>query len=346
MSDASARRALAHWGAVIATVVAVEAAVAALPEPPAPIDLGARLYPTSRVPSIDESLIQWQVDRLVHVPTDIVLFGDSSALMGLDPAVFTEATGLRAQNFGTVRWLATDGHADILELYVERHGPPQIALYHMGTGLHGLGASSIQASGSDRGQLLGAFREWTGRSVERPVPMPSLALRPLARLVLDGTDYSPVYTDAERPYGWSDTRTAVWLAEHGGMSVDHNPRPADAWDGAPAPPVNFDPDVEPGFVRMFELAEREGFPLLVAHNPIPEHYRDPERSAAYELVERRLVALAEPYPNVRIVGPYSRHVPTAAFANYEHLTPEGARQSSRQFAQLVAATLRAREAGR
>lgn len=344
---ATLRPAVLHWAAVAACVLAVEAVVALSPPPPAPVERGARLYPPTRVPSLDESVIHHQVARMLERPTDILLWGDSSALNGLDPSAFIEVTGLDAQNYGTVRWLATDGHADILELYVETHGPPRVAIYQMGTGLHSLGARSIRRSGSDRGRLLASFREWTGVPDDaHPIPLPSLSWRPSARIVVEGLRYPSVYLDAPRAFGWPDRETGIWLAKHRGMSVDHNPRPPDAWDGVPTPEVTFDPDCEPGFVRMFELSQEHGFALLVAHQPIPAHYRDDALSARYELVERRMVALAEPYPTVRILGPYARYVPTAAFANYEHLTPEGARQNSLQVASLVATLLTAPEGER
>lgn len=333
------RRALVHLGIALLLIGLVEALVSLLPSPPAPIDWGSRMYPTSRVPTIDESLIQWQVDRLVRTPADVLLFGDSSALMGLDPAVFESETGLSAQNYGTVRWLGATGHADLLELYIERHGPPRVAIYHMGTGLHSLGARRIATVRSNRGELLRAFREWTGRPIEYPVPLPSLGLRPLAMAMVDGRTYSDRYTHAPRAYGLSDAERAAFLAEHQGMSVDLNPVPPDAWGGVPAPPVRFDPAIEPGFVRMFEAAQRHGFPLLLAHNPIPSQFQDAERTAAYGLVERRFVAIAEPYPLVRVVGPFARHAPNAAFANYEHLNPRGAAHNSRQLAALVLQTL-------
>lgn len=335
----AARRAAALWAMVLGAVLAIELAVAALPAPRPLIDQGVRFYPPTRPPSVDETLIHWQIDRLWRTPADVVLFGDSSALMGLDPAVFAQVTGRSTQNFGTVRWLATEGHADILELYVERHGPPLAAVYQMGTGLHGLGATSITSNDSDRGRLLGAFRAWVGRTEQPPIPLPSLALRPSARAAADGTAYHPAYTHAPRAFATSDAEMAAYLRDHDGRGIDVNPRPADSWADAPGVAVNFDPDIEPGIDRMFRLADDHGFPLLVVHNPIPAEFRDQDRSAAYQLVERRLVALAEPYAGVQVLGPFDRYVPNEFFANYEHLTPEGAVRHSGQVAGLVARML-------
>lgn len=334
------RRFATQWGLVLCGIIGVESAAAILPEPAPPIENDGRIYPPTRVPTLDESLIQWQIERLTENDAEVVLFGDSSALMGLEPAVFEEVTGAPTQNFGTVVWLTSEGHADTLEFFVERHGPPRLALYHMGTGLHGLGAAGVQGSQGSRAQLLQTFREWTGTGeVKRPIQVPSLSLRPHARAVMEGQTYDPTYTAAARSHGWPDLRVRTHLEESGGQYVDLNPTPADAWEAIPPLPVNYDPGIEPGFLRMFEIAEEHDFLLLVVHNPIPAVYRSEERTNLYEMVGGQLSELAEPYDNVHVVGPFGRYAPTSAFANYEHLNPSGARQHSMQLAQLVKSAL-------
>lgn len=329
-----------QWGLVLLGILGIEVATTVAPNPAPPIDSDARIYPPTRVPTLDESLIQWQIERLTENDADVVLFGDSSALMGLNPAVFEEVTGAATQNFGTVVWLTSEGHADTLELFIQRNGAPRLALYHMGTALHGLGATGVQRSQGHRAQLLQTFREWTGAGdVDRQIPLPSLTLRPHARALMEGQSYDPIYTAAARNHAWPDLRIRRHLDETHGQYIDLNPTPPDAWESIEPVDVHYDPGIEPGFLRMFELAEEHGFLLLVVHNPIPAVYRSEERTELYERVGGQLSELAEPYQGVHIIGPFGRYAPTSAFANYEHLNPEGAQQHSMQLAQLVQAAL-------
>src|SRR5215470_15386989 len=74
------------------------------------------------VPTLAESIVQWQVSNLRDDlgPVDVVFFGDSSCLMGVMPRIVEDETGLRCWNFGTLGWLSTDGHADLLQLFVDK----------------------------------------------------------------------------------------------------------------------------------------------------------------------------------------------------------------------------------
>ena len=325
------RRVIRHWGAVVFVLVAVELAVFGAPAVGSGLELGHRFYPPTRVPNVEESTIQWQMDRLRREAADIVIIGDSSAMMGLEPMVFEQATGLEVQNYATVSWLHTEGHADVLDLYLEHHGPPTAVVYQMGTLIHVYPHEELLAGG-----LLRNFRRWTDpKSYE--VPLPSLTLRHVVRHAVEGSRYPELYTAAVRGREPPDEYVQRWLERHAGMNVDHAPR-AD-WSALPPMQATYEPTIESGLVRIFEAAQREGLRVFVLHNPIPEHFRSPERDAEYTAVEERLVALAEGYEEVVVVGPFARYMPTDLFANFEHLSREGARENSIIVAPIVANAL-------
>lgn len=337
-TDASAApsrwsRTWAQWTAFAVTVALVELAIAAAPPVPSAFDRGDRFYPPTRVPNVEESTIQWQLDRLRREAADIVIIGDSSAMMGLEPMVFEQATGLDVQNYATVSWLHTEGHADVLDAYLRFHGPPRAVVYQMGTLVHVYPHEELLAGG-----LLDNFRRWMGLTrASWPIPMPSLSLRDLARDTLEGDHYPAQYTDAVRGREPSDTYVREWLERHSGMNVDHAPR-AD-WASLPPLQATYQPTIESGLVRIFEQGDAHGFPVFVLHNPIPEHFRDPARDAEYTAVEERVLAVAERYESASVIGPFARYLPTELFANFEHLTREGARQNSIIVAPIIAGAL-------
>lgn len=320
-----------HWLLVVGIIAVVELLVSLGRPYPSPFERGQRFYPPTRVPAVEESTIQWQLDRLARTPTDVLLFGDSSAMMGLDPAIFVEETGARVQNFGTVSWLHTEGHADLLELYVERHGPPQVALYQMGTLIHVYPHDELTGTG-----LLDNYRSYLGVT-EQAGPLPSMALRGWTRDVFEGRHYPAVYTEAPRGREPSDDWVRERLESHAGLNVDFAVR--SNWDALGPLQALYRPTIESGLLRMFEVADAHGFPLFVVHAPIPDRFQNADRDAEYTHVEEQLSALAEPFPTVRVVGPFARYLPVAAFANFEHLTPAGARLNSLALAPLVANAL-------
>src|SRR5262249_43943317 len=104
--------------------------------------------------------IQWQVSHLLTNPEtqDVVFFGDSSCLMGIVPGEVTRESGLRGWNFGTLGVLTTDGHADLLDLYLRGHSTPSLAVYHLS--MYPLVLTNKEA---ERSGYWAPFRDWLAR---------------------------------------------------------------------------------------------------------------------------------------------------------------------------------------
>src|SRR5438105_1600765 len=78
-----------------------------------------------RTPNPSESIIQWQSHAALtsRETEEVVFVGDSCCLMGVIPAIVENGTKLKTRNLGTNAYLGTAGHADLLQLYLDRHGP-------------------------------------------------------------------------------------------------------------------------------------------------------------------------------------------------------------------------------
>lgn len=323
---------------MLVLVALIEITVAVVGAPPSAWSLGHRFYPATRIPTVEESVVQWQLDRLRTAQADVVLLGDSSAMNGLVPAAFEEITGLPTQNFASICWVTVDGHADVLELYLRTHGAPRVVVYQMATLVHVMPQRDLLAGG-----FYDQLGDYIGTRTDRwPVPLPSLQWRRLARDVVDGQQFAAAYTNAPRGRELSDADLAAFLSTNHGFNIDRAPRPR--WDDVvPILPL-LQPEALAGLIRLFELSEAWGFDLYVVHNPMPELIRHPELEARYAAVERVVSAAAEPYARVNVIGPFGRWFRNEAFANVEHLTPEGAWSHSQTLARFVGSRLAAASA--
>jgi hypothetical protein len=135
----------------------------------------------------------------------------------------------------------------------------------------------------------------------------------------------------------SDVIVQEQLELTAGMNVDHAPR-AD-WSNMPPPVQPYQPSVESGLVRVMQASSEFGFQLFIVHAPIPDVFDGPAVAATFEFVEEAIATLASEYENASVVGPFARFLSTDAFANFEHLTPDGARFNSVVIARAIAQQL-------
>lgn len=79
----------------------------------------------------EESLLSHKMDYALrsHEDNDTLFLGDSTCLMDLDPARFTQETKRTAYNLGTIGWLESDGHLQILRDYLRSHPKPKLLVY-------------------------------------------------------------------------------------------------------------------------------------------------------------------------------------------------------------------------
>jgi|CXWL01.1.fsa_nt_gi hypothetical protein len=84
-----------------------------------------------RKPFFEESMIAHKMEYALgsREANDVIVLGDSAALMDIDIEQLQKATHLRAYNLGTMGWLHADGHLDILKNYLAHHPKPRLIVY-------------------------------------------------------------------------------------------------------------------------------------------------------------------------------------------------------------------------
>ena len=303
----------------------------------------------NHVPDLAESIVQWQVSNLIEDlgPIDVVFFGDSSCLMGVMPRIVEEDTGLHCWNFGTIGWLSTDGHADLLQLYVDRHGPPRLAIYYVTTWPLTASHEDIKARG-----YLTRLREWlASEKDESDVTwldrLPSTRMRQWFQTVITrdlvGMRERQRFLSAPRGAYPSDAdvhsllkKSRGFMAELATKDLERDWEENASW----ATSVNARPklatDCISGLRRTFALADACGFDLIVRLNPLPEAFSNPATDEAFARLEEDLEALAASYQRVYVASPLLRYYPNSQHATVTHLSEAGARRNSHELADLLA----------
>jgi hypothetical protein len=300
------------------------------------------------VPTLAESIVQWQVSNLKDDlgPTEVVFFGDSSCLMGIMPRIVEEGTGLRCWNFGTLGWLSTDGHADLLQLYVDRHGPPSLAVYYVTTWPLTASRKDIEACG-----YLQRFREWLSadpsfqeRSLldRLPSTQARLWVQTLAAKRLVSNQERLQFLNAPRgPYASDSDVREVLKANRGFMTELPSGSTEADWRAYAARTTNeharpkLAPDCVAGLQRMFALADARGFDLVLRMNPLPDAFRSADTDAAFQQLEQDLRNVAAPYHRARIGAPFLRYYPSLQHSSVTHLSEHGAARNSQELARWL-----------
>lgn len=292
----------------------------------------------AKIPDVCESTLQWQCHYLLTTNDreELLFIGDSSCLMGVMPAVVGDKTHLRTRNLGTLGYLGADGHADMLQLFVERHGVPKVCVYCVAPFTFTVSNQDIERVGCLKRFRAFAFGDAKVMTVKNPRTLvPTCRLGQCLGAFAEECCISADYLEMPRGPFPSDQDTRVLLEASKGYLADPtgpcrklaSPVPYDA---------HLHRDCVPGLVRMFETAERHKFRLVVLMNPVSDNHRTAETETAMQQTHARLQELAGPYAQVRIATPFLRYAPAESFASPNHLTPAGAAANSEVIGAMLA----------
>ncbi len=96
-----------------------------------PVKDSYSLIDPSNIPNYEESVVEGKLQLAGRgYSNDIVILGDSSALMNIIPEVIKKESGFSAVNLGTIATLTTIGHIKILDYYLNNSPAPKVVVYH------------------------------------------------------------------------------------------------------------------------------------------------------------------------------------------------------------------------
>lgn len=283
--------------------------------------------------AIQDSRVYWKY-RLLLTPSPspenypVVLLGDSSCLMGLIPDAFKHATGLPTMNLATNGAATLDVQNDILELHIAKHGPPKLAVLHMSE--HVLCHCKLADFAEFRGQILDWSAEMRGASPfewGRPWEiLPSVRnRRSLIR------DIRKLWSSSESQPR-ADERFGRMFAE----TMGYEEYPAEVAKHRHPDDIRLVQDWLPMLQRLFHLARRHDFEIMMVMSPITASQAGPERLLAHERLFEDLRVFAAEYPRVTVQrAGFVRVFPDELTGDGTHLARAGAERNSREVAELA-----------
>lgn len=296
--------------------------------------LAKRLYSPLRVPWGEERTVQWQVHSLLNhkKPVDMLFSGDCSALLGVDPEIITRHTGLSAWNGATLGVLTTQGHAEILELYLKYVGAPKIFVYSV---------STYVLSRPRDDPWLSHFHKWISPVLNRESPG-----RPMLytlREIVQNRIVNPFFPDSylesitsartSRYYGYSDKD----LRRISESNFGYLPRLEDdkilAETGSSEIEGVYNNAYTKGLKKIFELSSKYKFDVLIALHPYPVFAKTAKTKKTMTNVDMNLKKKARYHRNVKFAP--TCFYPDNHYSAFYHFNERGAKRFSNDIAKII-----------
>jgi hypothetical protein len=295
-----------------------------------------RLGPAYRAPTPGESLIYWKYRGLIRDPgvwkADIVLFGDSSCAMSVIPAVIETETGRRTVNLGLDGSYSLDFNAKIFEDYVQRIGPPRIAVLHLSaSSTIGVADSRQTSAYSTIERRRAAGFRWV-ETVLGHAPAAYKAGLDLSFASLWSIlrrDDTPSPALGQFP---PDAEIGRILRETSGF-LRNNAQPKQLETASFVPQLSR--YNRPKLLHVFEFTAEHDIPLLVVLNPMPESFKNSETVEGFGSFEATLADLARPFRGVRIAHPLLRFFPDDVAFDGAHMIGLGPETNSEQIVRYI-----------
>ncbi len=279
-STSSSDPALKAWLATLLLIATVEL-IAWATGPVSAAESGARFYPPGAQPTYEQSIIQWQYNRAMSpdlADTDVLIIGDSSALMGIDPRVIEARTALRTESLALVAFAHVHGFADALDFYLGHQPPPRLVVLGMAPFGYAVPWPAYEEYG-----LRTAIAGWAGAD---PPLWPSLALRARARATIAAMSEFPGL-DAPRGERPSDNEVRVELQSRQGGMIETIP--VTDWADQRPVPARVQPEALDALRRICARAVEHDFALVIIHNPVPAPLLTPTISGRLDAVATAFV---------------------------------------------------------
>lgn len=303
------------WKIVALIVVEIELIFLLVAPKEAPITQGARYYLGGMPIQTTQSIVNWQTQRALDLKKspDVIVFGDSSALVGVIPPLIQKQTRLTCQNFGLVQDVTIKSHVDMLELFLKKHRKPRMLVYHFSDGVLATPNPKLHKKG-----MFKPYQSWLGKDRSLETYWPSHRFRTIARHLVLGHWHEDLK---------HDTSFRKRLIFTQGYLPDS--RTTKDWSKAGPPHVLLHEDGLKGLKRLLTKTQQWRLPLLVMHAPMPKLFAYPKFHQMQIKNQRTLRALLKSYPHARLATPYTRYLPVKYFADFHHVNHRGAILNSR-----------------
>ncbi len=282
------------------------------------------LYNPGQVPDVGVTIIQAKVESILKEgndsQVDLLIFGDSSGLMGVESAIIEKETRLKTYNLSTIGFLGIEGNLFLLEQYMNKHGGPALVLFHSAPETWSYSKEQFQQWGWL--QLLKQSLQNPDEKINRKYEkLPSQNFRHLAQTAVFPESFTKRFLDSPRGKFQSHNDLLNSLTERKG-SMDEVIDKLDMHKQSKFKGGISEAQLH-AFRQLIKLSEQQGFQLCIVCNPIPELYRTPQREKFILEMEQTIVSQIEGHEShVKIHQPLLQFVPNECNVSLNHLSPK------------------------
>ena len=297
--------------------------------------------PALQSPSLVDTIVEAKLIAATQTGdrVDVLILGDSSALMGVDPKVIQEQTQLTAYNLATVAWLGVEGNQVLLEEFIKNHGQPSFIIYHFAPGFIGYDVESME-----RLDYVRRVKQWIKIDEENKNLGPEA--RRVPELSIANRSFLPSQSYRKKFQSWLQLRTARtrFLDRSTGSRGSHNDllKQIDRQDGflgevavpnwksAPELQAPMTDEPKQHFQQLINETQRMGIPMVLVANPCPEIARNEANQRTLDELESELSNLTADHPHVHFLSPATRYYPNEYMATLNHLAPIATRRNTEE----------------
>ncbi|MCS7467265.1 hypothetical protein NZK35_11485 [Stieleria sp. ICT_E10.1] len=321
-------------------IVAVAVIEAALCFVDIPFDASRIFLPRDRPPTVVETIMETKLQAANSIGNapDVLLLGDSSGLMGLDPRVMSGRVGKDVFNLCSISLIGADGQRAILERYIRTHGRPSVIVYHYAP--HDLRYTADDlANWKFRQSVYLWLAASDGQAVEAESyrrdefrVLPSQRFRDAVQRRLFFVFDRPQNLNTPRGrFGSHHEMVEQVLNQDGFMqevNEDETDEPRDLNLAMPE-------SQEAALDALLDYVDRIGVPIFLVSNPLPAYAKTDATLESLRRQQQQLQQIMARHEQAAILLPEQRFLPRESFATLNHLRPSAAAQNSKEIADLI-----------
>jgi hypothetical protein len=284
--------------------------------------------PSDRAPTLVESIVDAKLNVADQIGqgVDVLVLGDSSGLMGVDPSVVAARTGKSCYNLCTISLMGVQGHRAILDRYLERHGNPSVIIYHFAPN-----EMRFTEQDLDQWKFLSQVKRWLalrqGLAVTDEAEMkgrdwtvlPSQKFRSAAQSWLSLESSRVRFMHSPRGNWPSHSDVVAELDRGRGFMKETS---TFQWDSPRELELVFSDHHQATLRQLMQHVNGLGIQMVIVANPLPELARTTGTDTNFAAMLDAIEKLADSFPKVTLLFPQPRYVASGDFATLNHLRPE------------------------
>lgn len=301
-----------------------------------PVDRDEFFLPDDRPPSLVETVVDAKLNAANQPGPrhDIVILGDSSGLMGVDPRQLGRLVGRSVYNLATISLMGVEGHQLVFERFAETHGLPATVIYHYAPRDLDFSKEDIQGFG-----YLTRVKEWIDAAKGSPADLnqeakwfPSTRFRKYSQRLLSLQTARAKFRAQPRGEWGSHDQASARLAQQNGFLAEINQTTWTETQNLDLPLSEYHRE---SLESLLESLSSAGVQVFVVANPLPQIAKTETTIAGVTKIRHAMETIASRFPAVSILFPEQRFFDDNAFATLNHLRPQDAKSNTEQIAHAL-----------